>query len=98
VESSAPPLNRLRALWAENRCALGVIATMPSVQVVQILAASGVDFIIIDMEHGPIGPAEAHAMIAATASTPLVPLVRVAATTPWHAKVPLAVLIHHGAA
>jgi 4-hydroxy-2-oxoheptanedioate aldolase len=41
------------------------------------------------MEHGPIGPAEAHAMIAATTGTPLVPLVRVAATTPWHAKVPL---------
>jgi 4-hydroxy-2-oxoheptanedioate aldolase len=88
MESSAP-LNRLRALWAEDRCALGVIATIPSIQTVQILAASGLDFIIIDMEHGPIGPAEAHAMIAATAGTPLVPLVRVAATTPWHAKVPL---------
>lgn len=88
MEGSAP-LNRLRALWAEDRCALGAIATIPSVQVVQILAASGLDFIIIDMEHGPIGPAEAHAMIAATAGTPLVPLVRVAATTPWHAKAPL---------
>jgi 4-hydroxy-2-oxoheptanedioate aldolase len=89
MESSGPPLNRLRALWAEDRCALGVIATIPSVQTVQILAAAGLDFIIIDMEHGPIGPAEAHAMIAATAGTSLVPLVRVAATTPWHAKVPL---------
>lgn len=86
---SSTPLNRLRALWAEDRCALGAIATMPSVQAVQILAASGLDFIIIDMEHGPIGPAEAHTMIAATAGSPLVPLVRVAATTPWHAKVPL---------
>lgn len=88
MESPAP-LNRLRALWAEDRCALGAIATIPSVQAVQILAASGLDFIVIDMEHGPIGPAEAHTMIAATAGTPLVPLVRVAATTPWHAKVPL---------
>ncbi|TDH58026.1 hypothetical protein E2C06_34795 [Dankookia rubra] len=84
-----PGLNRLRAMWAEGRCALGAIATIPSVQVVQVLAASGLDFILIDMEHGPIGPAEAHAMIAATAGTPLVPLARVAATTPWHAKVPL---------
>ena len=88
MESSAP-LNRLRALWAEDRCALGAIATIPSVQTVQILAAAGLDFIIIDMEHGPIGPTEAHAMIATTAGSPLVPLVRVAATTPWHAKVPL---------
>jgi 4-hydroxy-2-oxoheptanedioate aldolase len=89
LESSIQPLNRLRPLWAENRCALGAIATIPSVQTIQILAASGLDFIIIDMEHGPIGPAEAHAMVAATAGTPLVPLVRVAAITPWHAKVPL---------
>ena len=88
MESSAP-LNRLRGLWAKNRCVLGVIATISSIQTVQILAASDLDFIIIDMEHGPIGPAEAHTMIAATAGTPLVPLVRVAATEPWHAKVPL---------
>lgn len=86
---ASAPLNRLRTLWSEGRCALGAIATIPSVQTVQILAASGLDFIIIDMEHGPIGPAEAHAMIAATAGTLLVPLVRVAATTAWHAKVPL---------
>ena len=40
-----PRLNRLRALWAEGRCALGAIATIPSAQVVQLLAASGLDFI-----------------------------------------------------
>lgn len=85
----ASPLNRLRALWAEGSCALGAFATIPSVQVVQVLAASGLDFILIDMEHGPIGPAEAHAMVVATAGTPLVPLARVAATTSCHAKVPL---------
>src|SRR3712207_1928247 len=84
-----PRLNRLRAMWAEGRCALGAIASIPSAQVVQVLAASGLDFILIDMKHGPIGPAEAHMMIAATAGTPLVPLARVAATTAWHAKAPL---------
>ncbi len=89
MDRPAGPLNRLRALWAEGCCALGVIATIPSVQTVQILAASGLDFMLIDMEHGPIGPAEAHAMIVATQGTPLVPLARVAATTTWHAKVPL---------
>lgn len=89
MEQAAPRLNRLRTLWAEDRCALGVIATIPSVQTVQILAAAGLDFVIVDMEHGPIGPAEAHAMIAATSGTGLTPLVRVAATTSWHAKLPL---------
>ena len=69
MERSAPPLNRLRVLWAQGQCALGAIATIPSVQTVQILAATGLDFIVIDMEHGPIGPTEAHAMIAATAAS-----------------------------
>ena len=54
-----PRLNRLRALWAEGRCALGAIATIPAVQVVQVLARSGLDLLLIDMEHGPTGPAEA---------------------------------------
>ena len=89
MEPASVSLNRLRAMWAEQRCVLGAIATIPSVQTVQVLARSGLDFLVIDMEHGPIGPAEAHAMIVATAGTPLVPLVRVAATTAWHAKVPL---------
>ncbi len=81
-----PYLNRLRTMWAEGRCALGAIATIPSAQAVQVLARSGLDFILLDMEHGPVGPAEAHAMMA---GTPLVPLARVAATTARDAKVPL---------
>jgi len=82
-------LNRLKALWREGRTVLGAIATMPSVEAVQVLARSGLDWILIDMEHGAVDAGTAHAMIAATTGTPLVPLVRVAATTPWHAKVPL---------
>jgi 4-hydroxy-2-oxoheptanedioate aldolase len=86
---SGGQLNRVKSLWREGRTALGAIATIPSVQTVQILARSGLDWILIDMEHGAIDAGTAHAMIAATSGTPLVPLVRVAAATPWHAKVPL---------
>jgi 4-hydroxy-2-oxoheptanedioate aldolase len=86
---STTPLNRLRSLWATGGCAFGAIATIPSVQTVQVLARSGLDFIIIDMEHGPIDVQSAHAMIAATGGTPLVPLVRVSGKEPWHAKIPL---------
>ena len=82
-------LNRLKQIWREGRCALGAIATIPSVQSVQVMARSGLDWILIDMEHGPIDWAAAHAMIAATSGTPLVPLVRVAASAAWHAKTPL---------
>ena len=57
-------LNRLRELWREGRCALGA---MPSVPTVQVMARSGLDWIIIDMEHGAIDLGAAHAMVAATA-------------------------------
>lgn len=83
------PVNRLRGLWRDGRCTLGAVATIPSVQTVQVMARAGLDWILIDMEHGPIDVAAAHAMIAATCGTALVPLVRVVAGTAWHAKVPL---------
>jgi 2-keto-3-deoxy-L-rhamnonate aldolase RhmA len=44
----ASRLNRLRQMWDEGRTALGVIATIPSVQVVQALAQTPLDFIVID--------------------------------------------------
>jgi 4-hydroxy-2-oxoheptanedioate aldolase len=88
-QPSGAPLNRLRSIWAEGRTALGVIVTMPTVQTIQIMARSGLDFVIIDMEHGAIDVGTAHNMIAATSGTPLVPLVRVASASAWHAKVPL---------
>lgn len=87
--SGGGKLNRLKALWREGRTTLGVIATIPSVQTVQVMARAELDWIVIDMEHGAIDAGTAHAMIAATTGTPLVPLVRVTATSKEHAKLPL---------
>ena len=83
------PLNRLRRQWREGRPTFGAIATIPSIQTVQIMARSGLDWIIIDLEHGPIDLGSAHAMITATAGTPCVPLARIAANEPWLAKAPM---------
>src|SRR6476659_5915703 len=82
-------LNRLKSLWRDGHTALGTIATIPSVQTVQIMGRASLDWILIDMEHGAIDAGAASAMIVATSGTPAVPLVRVAAATPWHAKLPL---------
>jgi len=90
LTSAAPaPLNRLRKLWREGRPTFGAIATIPSIQIVQIMARSGLDWIIVDLEHGPIDLSSAHAMIAATSGTPCVPLARIAANEPWLAKAPM---------
>jgi 4-hydroxy-2-oxoheptanedioate aldolase len=91
MSSSASPaeLNRLKTLWARGETALGAIATIPSIQAVRVMAQSGLDFVIIDLEHGAIDIGAAHAMIVATAGTPMTPLVRVASVAAWHAKAPL---------
>jgi 4-hydroxy-2-oxoheptanedioate aldolase len=87
--SEGGQVNRLKALWRDGHAALGAVATIPSVQTVQIMARAGLDWILIDMEHGAIDANMAHSMIAATSGTPMVPLVRVADATSWQAKLPL---------
>jgi 4-hydroxy-2-oxoheptanedioate aldolase len=86
---TSTPLNRLRKEWRERRPTFGAIATIPSIQTVQIMARSGLDWIIVDLEHGPIDLGSAHAMITATSGTPCVPWVRIAANEPWLAKAPM---------
>ena len=86
--ATSAPLNRLRQLWREGRPTFGAIATIPSIQTVQIMGRSGIDWIIIDLEHGPIDLGSAHAMITATSGTPCVPMVRIAANEPRQASSP----------
>lgn len=88
--SAAPkPLNRLRKLWRDKHPTFGAIATIPSIQTVQIMANCGLDWIIVDLEHGPIDLSTAHAMIVATSGTPCVPLARIADNQPHLAKAPM---------
>ena len=62
------------------------ICTIPSATVTQALAASGSDAVIIDMEHGAVDFASAHAMIAATQGFSCAPLVRIPKTDEAHVK------------
>src|SRR3954463_9035663 len=82
------PFHDLKQKWREGRPTFGAIATIPSIQTVRIMAQS-LDWIIIDLEHGPIDLGSAHAMITATSGTPCVPRVRIAAKEPWLAKAPM---------
>jgi len=76
------PLNSLRRTLAEGPATLGYLVTIPSVQLVQALAGTGVDWLMIDTEHAPIGIESVAAMIAATGGTPATPLVRVPGVRP----------------
>src|SRR5919107_402106 len=55
----------------------GVLNVIPAPVVTQAIATAGADFVMIDREHGPIGPEQLQAMIAATAGTKCAALVRV---------------------
>ena len=88
MSAQPAPLNRLRQAFRDKRPTFGAIATIPSVQTVRIMAQS-LDWIIVDLEHGPIDLSAAHAMIVATAGTPCVPMVRIAANEPHLAKAPM---------
>ncbi|MGC1817042.1 MAG: aldolase/citrate lyase family protein [Casimicrobiaceae bacterium] len=79
-------LNGVKTRLRANEPTFGVIVTVPSVAVIQSLASAGVDWVIIDMEHGPVDATALHAMIAATAGTRTVPFVRLPWSLQWQAK------------
>lgn len=57
---------------------LGIGLTTPSPELAQICGNSGFDFVMIDMEHGPIDFETAYRMVTALAGTPAVAWIRVA--------------------
>lgn len=79
-------INRVKAKLAAGEVVSTFMVTMPSVAMAQVLAASGADCLIFDMEHGPIDLATVHAMVAATNGTGATPLVRIPWTEHWLAK------------
>lgn len=69
--------NYLKEKLAAGQPVLGTWATIPSAISADILAASGLDFIIIDAEHGPISFERAQEMVIACESRAVSPVMRV---------------------
>jgi 2-keto-3-deoxy-L-rhamnonate aldolase RhmA len=78
--------NPIRERWKAGEATLGVGITISSPTVPQLLVGAGFDWPMIDMEHRPIPIDQVHAMIAATAGTPVGPWVRVPHNLPWLAN------------
>jgi len=68
---------------------IGTAVTSPSPQIMRMLIECGFDWLMIDLEHGPIGPESMQAMINATHGTDCMPFVRLPAAEKWMAKLPL---------
>ncbi|WP_406033188.1 aldolase/citrate lyase family protein [Nocardioides sp. NBC_00163] len=73
--------------------ALGTFAKIGHRDVIEVLAIAGLDFVIIDMEHAALGPAEVHALVGAALGSGLPPLVRV----PDHDATTIARVLDSGA-
>ncbi|OGC04332.1 hypothetical protein A2276_05990 [candidate division WOR-1 bacterium RIFOXYA12_FULL_43_27] len=69
--------NVLKEKLHKGEKVLGTWCILPSASTVNVLAASGMDFIIIDMEHGPISFETAENMVRAAEVENCTPLIRV---------------------
>lgn len=70
-------INHLRNKLARGDAVIGTWSVIPSPVSVDIIAESGIDFIIIDAEHGPINFETAQNMVMACESRNVSPVVRV---------------------
>ena len=68
----------LRKMLREGRTLYGPWCVIPSASVINVIATTGVDFVIIDMEHGPHGMETVEQMVRAAQSEGCEAIVRVA--------------------
>ena len=66
----------LRSRWAAGRPVHGVWSLLPGAVTAELLAATGPDYVVLDLQHGAIGEAELPGVTAAVANAGAVPLVR----------------------
>lgn len=67
----------LKEKLSQGKIILGTWCELPSPEVVNVMAKTGLDFVIIDMEHGSMGFEQAGKMVLAAQSEGCCPLVRV---------------------
>jgi 4-hydroxy-2-oxoheptanedioate aldolase len=69
--------NRVKSKLANGEVAIGSFAFIPSAALTEILGLIGFDFVVIDLEHGPIGHESAESMVRAAEVTGTTPFIRV---------------------
>lgn len=72
-----PRVSRFRAALAREVPALGTWLKLPGVEVTELVALAGFDFVVIDLEHSPLDLESVFLQIGTALHTGLSPLVRV---------------------
>ncbi len=73
----------LRVALRAPGASVGFWAVLPSATTAGLLAAAGPDYVVVDEQHGAVGPAELVAMLDAIVAAGRPPLVRVGRNDPW---------------
>lgn len=63
--------------------AIGLWATIPSPVTAELAARAGADYVVVDQQHGAVGPGEMLAMLQAVQGAGVPALVRVGSHDPW---------------
>lgn len=71
-------VNHLRELYKEGKCAIGTFFNMGDASSMECLGYTGLDYVIIDTEHGPFDTETMMDMIRIAESVSLTPVVRIA--------------------
>lgn len=74
--------NRLKRALAEGKAVFGLLSSIPSPLVVEMIGCAGFDFVILDMEHVCVNPETLENMVRAAECTGMTALVRVPDASP----------------
>jgi 4-hydroxy-2-oxoheptanedioate aldolase len=77
--------NKLKEKLNKGEAVLGTWNTLSSSLVTEVLAQSGLDFQIIDLEHGPFAMDKVHLHVSACENSQCTPLVRIPSNSDWMA-------------
>ena len=66
----------LRGRWSAGQACHGLWSTLPGAVTVEVLARTGADFVVVDLQHGASAEAELPGVTAAITAAGAVPLVR----------------------
>lgn len=71
------PVNRILQKHRAGVPALGTVTHLKSPTAIEGIAAAGMDYVMIDMEHSPMDISEVHACVTAADASGITPIVRI---------------------
>ncbi|KAG5950038.1 hypothetical protein E4U53_005538 [Claviceps sorghi] len=78
--------NRLKVAFKKGKQSMGMWQMLPGANVSRLLARSGVDWVMVDCEHGNIDDGAMHEAVPAIAALGVAPLVRLPDLQSWMVK------------